>query len=267
MEKHTTYVALDTHKATIAVALAAPGRRGEVRYLGEVANRPDAVKKLFDRLSKKHRRLSVCYEAGPCGYGLYRQVKALGDDCAVIAPSLVPARPGEHVKTDRRDATMLAKLHRAGELTAVWVPDETHEAMRDLSRARQTAMEVLRRARQHLLSFLLRHGRVFGDHKHWGKTHRRWLAAQNFAHPAQQIVLQELIQAIEEAEARRDRLTTQMEELTPRWLLAPLVKAIQAMRGVAQLSAMTLVAEIGDFRRHHHAAHRREQGSAGQSSL
>ncbi len=132
MEQNTTYVAFDTSKETIAVALAEGGRRGEVRFFGTVANRPEAVRKLVDKLAGRHSRLAFCYEAGPTGYGLYRQIRALGHDCQVVAPSMVPVRPGGHIKTDRRDATTLAALFRAGELTAIWVPDAAHEAMRDL---------------------------------------------------------------------------------------------------------------------------------------
>jgi transposase len=244
-----TFLGLDVHKSTIAVGLAEGGRQGEIRYLGEVANRRDAVGKLVEKLGAKHERLSFCYEAGPTGYGLHRQIVSLGHACSVVAPSLIPRRPGERVKTDRRDATSLAALHRAGELTAIWVPDADHEAMRDLSRAREAAVRCLRRARQQLLGFLLRHDRAYSGRSHWSKAHRRWLAEISFDHPAQQIVLEELRQAIEEAEARRDRLAREMEDLVPNWSLASVVRAIQAMRGIAAISAITLVAEIGDFRR------------------
>src|SRR6478672_4858762 len=234
-EDGTVCVGLDTHKAAIAVAVAEPGRSGEVRFRGEIANRPEAVRQLLERLAEKHGRLRVCYEAGPCGYGLHRQIVALGHDCTVVAPSLIPRRPGERVKTNRRDALTLARLLRAGELTGVWVPDPTHEAVR--------------RARQQLQGFLLRHGRVFTGRKAWSPAHRRWLAALRFEHPAQQVVLQEQIDTIDEAERRRDRLEAQIRELVPGWSLAPVVAALQAMRGVAFLSAVVLAAEVGDFRR------------------
>jgi transposase len=244
-----TYVAFDTSKETLAVAIAESGRRKEVRFFGTIASRPEAVRKLVERLAKQHQRLAFCYEAGPTGYGLYRQIRALGYGCQVVAPSMVPVRPGGHIKTDRRDATTLAALFRAGELTAIWVPDAAHEAMRDLSRGRQAAMEGLRRARQQLLSFLLRHGRVYATKSHWTRGHRRWLAEQRFEHAAQQIVFEELIQAVEQAQARRDRLEQQMVALLPIWSLRGVVAALQALRGVALLSAITLMAEIGDFRR------------------
>ena len=248
-EDRTVCVGLDTHKAKIAVAVAEPGRLGEVRFQGEIANQPDAVRRLIERLGGKHGKLSVCYEAGPCGYGLQRQITALGHDCTVVAPSLVPVRAGNRVKTNRRDAVTLARLHRAGELTAIWIPDPIHEAMRDLIRARTAVMETVRRSRQQLLGFLLRHDRVFTGRKTWSPAHRRWLAGLSFAHPAQQIVLQEQIDAIAEAERRRDRLGEQIRELVSDWSMAPIVTALQAMRGIAFLSAVVLVAEIGDFRR------------------
>lgn len=250
MEQDTAaFVAMDTHKETIAVAVAEAGRSGEVRFFGEIPNRADAVRRLLDKLASKYGTLSVCYEAGPCGYALHRQITELGHACIVVAPSLIPVRSGDQVKTDRRDAVTLARLHRAGELTAIWVPDVAHEAMRDLVRTRTAAMEAVRRARQQLQGFLLRHNRIFTGRCAWTAAHRRWLAAQRFEHPAQQIVLQELIDTITEAEERRDRLSQQIEELAGTWALRPLVEALQAMRGIAFLSAVVLVAEIGDFRR------------------
>src|SRR4051812_27691069 len=248
-EDRTVCVGLDAHMARIAVAAAEPGRSGEVRFQGEIANRPEAVRRLLERLAGKHGKPRVCHEAGPCGCGLYRQITALGHDRTVVAPSLVPRRPGDRVKTNRRDALTLARLLRAGELTGGWVPDPTHEAMRDLVRARTAAMEAVRRARQQLQGFLLRHGRVFTGRKAWSPAHRRWLAGLRFEHPAQQVVLQEQLDVIDEAERRRDRLEAQIRELVPGWSLAPVVAALQAMRGVALLSAVVLAAEVGDFRR------------------
>jgi transposase len=244
-----TYVAMDTHKKTIAVSVAEGDRRGEVRYIGEISSQPAAVAKMVSRLASRHDHLLFCYEAGPCGYGLHRQITQLGHECIVVAPSLVPTRPGDRVKTDRRDATTMAALFRSGELTAVWVPDEAHEAMRDLCRTRQMAMQGLRRARQQVLGFLLRQARIYGDGNHWTRKHRRWLAAQRFDHPARQIAFEEMVQVVDEAEARRDRLARQMEELVPSWSLAPVVTAIQALRGIALIAAITIVAEVGDFHR------------------
>jgi len=167
----------------------------------------------------------------------------------VVAPALIPKRPGERVKTNRRDAVTLARLHRAGELTGVWVPDEVHEAVRDLVRAREGAAEDRRRKRQQLLSFLLRHSRIYSGGGHWTLAHRRWLAKQAFAHPAQQIVFQEAIDAIAEADQRLRRLEQQVAQIVPNWSMAPVVEAYQAMRGASFIVAVTFAAEIGDVRR------------------
>jgi transposase len=191
-EYSEAFVAFDTAKVKHAVAIADGGRGGEVRFVGEVASTPVTVERLIRKLAGRYKKLHFCYEAGPTGYGLYRQIRALGHDCTVVAPSLIPQKPGERVKTNRRDAVTLARLLRAGELTAVWVPDATHEAVRDLVRAREAAAQDLRRKRQQLLSFLLRHGRIFETRRHWTMAHRRWLADQKFEHPAQQIVFQRM---------------------------------------------------------------------------
>jgi len=244
-----TYVGLDVHKATICVAVAESGRKGEVRQIGIFENRPEVLSKMVSRLGKGGRHLSFCYEAGPCGYGLHRFLTGCGYDCVVVAPSLIPMKAGDRVKTDRRDAMMLAKLHRAGELTPIWVPDAAHEAMRDLVRARATAVRVLSKARQHLQGFLLRHDRIYRGVRSWTLAYRRWLTTLHFDHPAQQIVLQDYIHAVHDAELRRDRLTRQIEELLPNWSMAPVAMALQAMRGVALVVAVTVVAEVGDFRR------------------
>src|SRR6202047_771993 len=244
-----TYVGLDVHKATVSVALAEGGRGGEIRQVGVFENRPEILMKLAARLSKGGRRLSFCYEAGPCGYGLHRLLTGGGHDCVVVAPSLIPVKAGDRVKTDRRDAVMLAKLHRAGELTPIWIPDAAHEAMRDLVRARATAVRALSKARQHLQGFLLRHDRIYHGARAWTLAYRRWLTTVRFDHPAQQIVLQDYIHAVEDAESRRDRLTRQIEELMPSWSMAPVAASLQAMRGVALVAAVTVVAEVGDFRR------------------
>jgi transposase len=220
-----------------------------VRFLGEVSNTPAAVERLIRKLADRYGKLHFCYEAGPTGYGLYRQIQALGHDCLVVAPALIPKRPGERVKTNRRDAVTLARLHRAGELTGVWVPDATHEAVRDLVRAREATADDLRRKRQQLLSFLLRHGRVYDGGGHWTLAHRRWLAKLSFRHTAQQIVFQEAIDAIEDALQRLRRLEQQLALIVPSWSMAPVVEAYQAMRGASFLVAVTFAAEIGDVRR------------------
>jgi transposase len=174
MEHAITYVGLDVHKDTIAVAIAETGRLGEVREHGKIANTPTALKALVSRLTRSGATLQFCYEAGPCGYRIQRQLTAAGHRCVVVAPSLIPRKPGDRIKTDRRDATNLAKLHRAGELTPVWVPDPAHEAIRDLLRARLAAVRGLRQARQQLSGFLLRHGHHY-NRPAWTLIHRRWL--------------------------------------------------------------------------------------------
>jgi transposase len=201
------------------------------------------------KLAKRGTTLNFCYEAGPTGYELYRQILGMGHHCEVVAPSLIPKRPGDRIKTNRRDAVDLARLHRAGELTSVWVPDEAHEAVRDLVRAREVANDALRKARQHLQAFLLRHGRIYSGRTPWTRVHHRWLATQSFAHPAHHIVLAEYIQAIEDAAVRLDRLTKQVVVAMTPWSMAPVVEAYQAMRGVALITAVTFAVEIGDVRR------------------
>lgn len=245
-----TFVAFDVAKAKHAVAVAESGRAGEIRFIGEIENTPATIARTIKKLAARHGRLQVCYEAGPTGYGLHRQIRSLGHDCMVVAPALIPQRPGERVKTNRRDAVTLARLHRAGELSGVWVPDANHEAIRDLVRAREAAGDDLRRKRQQMLSFLLRHGRLYtAGRDHWTQAHRRWLARQSFEHPAQQIAFQEGVDAIDDAVRRLRRMDAQLAGIVPSWSMAPIVEAYQAMRGASFLVAVTFAAEIGDVRR------------------
>lgn len=243
-----TYVGLDVHKEDVVVALAEGGLRGAVLDYGRIANTPAALARLVGKLDRDGVTLRFCYEAGPCGYGIQRQLSAAGHDCVVVAPSLIPKRPGDRIKTDRRDAASLAKLHRAGELTSVWVPDAGHEAIRDLVRARLDAVHALRRVRQQVSGFLLRQGCHYGRPA-WTKLHRRWLAGLKFEQALHHVVLEDYIQAVEAAEARRDRLTAQIEACLPDWALAPVVAALQTMRGMALVNAATLIAELGDLTR------------------
>ena len=244
------FVGIDTSKLRNAVAIADAGRGGEVRFLGEIENTPAATAKLVRKLAAKYKRLTFCYEAGPTGYGLHRQIKGLGFECTVVAPSLIPKRPGDKVKTNRRDALSLAKLLRADELTAVWVPDGRHEAMRDLTRARETAMLDLRTKRQHVSAFLLRLGRPYPEsRKTWTKAHMSWIASQTLEHPQQRLVLEEMMLAIRQAQERLQRLEQAIAAAVGEWSLAPLVTALMAMRGLDLISATTLLAEIGDLSR------------------
>jgi len=243
-----TYVGLDVHKDAVVVAMAESGLRGEVREYGRIANTAAALDRLMRKLGDGGVRLRFCYEAGPCGYGIQRHLSTHGHECVVVAPSLIPKRAGDRIKTDRRDASSLARLHRAGELTAVWVPDPGHEAMRDLVRARLDAVHALRRARQQLSGFLLRQGCHY-RRPAWTKLHRRWLSGLKFEQPVHHLVLEDYIQAVEAAEARRDRLTAQIEAMLPHWTLAPVVAALQTMRGMALVNAAMLIAELGDLSR------------------
>ena len=232
-------------QATIAVATV---EGADVRFYGTIENTPVAIRSLLRKLGKGGQRLHLAYEAGPMGYNLYRLSTGLGHRCDVVAPSLIPRKAGDKVKTDRRDAMTLAQTLRAGQLTEVWVPDEAHEAMRDLVRMRALAMKDQRKARQQLHSFLLRHGRSYPG-KHWSKGHRRWLGELQFAQPAQHLVLEELLARIERAEELCERLKKAIVDLVPQWTLAPVVAAVQALRGVSILVAATVVAEVGNFSR------------------
>ncbi|HEY2416837.1 MAG TPA: IS110 family transposase [Steroidobacteraceae bacterium] len=243
-----SYIGLDVHKESIVVAVASGGLRGEVREYGRIANTATALDRLLRKLGGAGVRLRFCYEAGPCGYGIQRRLSDQGHECVVVAPSLIPKRAGDRIKTDRRDAASLARLHRADELTAVWVPDTAHEAMRDLVRARLDAVHAVRRARQQLSGFLLRQGCHY-RRPAWTQLHRRWLASLKFEQAVHHLVLEDYIAAVEAAAARRDRLTTQIEAMLPNWTLAPVVAALQTMRGMALVNAATLIAELGDLTR------------------
>ncbi len=250
MEEHSTaYVAFDTAKLRNAVAVAEGGRGGEIRYLGEIENTGVATARLVRQLSKKYGTLRFCYEAGPTGYGLYRQVTSLGHECIVAAPSLIPRKPGDRVKTNRLDALSLARQLRAGDLTAVWVPDARHEAMRDLTRARQAASEDLRAKRQQVSGLLLRLGRIYPGKTTWGKAHMSWLASQKLDHLEQRLALEELLLAVRQAGERMRRLEQAIGEAVPAWSLAGLVTALMALRGIDLIAASTLLAEIGDLTR------------------
>ncbi|MBY5389656.1 IS110 family transposase [Rhizobium leguminosarum] len=243
------FVGLDVSKLKISVAVADSERGGEVRFVGDIPSDPASVSSIVKKLAKRGAKLHFCYEAGPTGYELYRQLIEMGHDCVVVAPALIPKRPGDRVKTNRRDAVSLARLHRAGELTPVWVPDRGHEAMRDLVRARDAAQEAQKRARQQLQSFLLRHGRIYPGRTVWSQAHMRWMSTLKFEHPAHFIVLKEYCQAIEDAEVRLRRLTDLITETVKSWTMGPVVHAYQALRGVSVMAAVVFVVEIGDIRR------------------
>jgi len=243
------FIGIDTAKLRNAVAVAEAGRRGEVRYLGEIDTSESATRKLVAGLSTKYRKLTFCYEAGPTGYGLQRLIEGLGHPCVVAAPSLVPRKAGDRVKTNRRDAEGLARLLRAGELTSVWVPGAHHEAMRELTRARGSARADLTRKRQQVSSMLLRMGRHYPGIKTWGARHRSWLANLKLDHAEQRFVLEELLQAEGQAGERVVRLEQAIRAAMADWSLASIVPALMAMRGIDLVSAVTILAEIGDLSR------------------
>jgi transposase len=218
--------------------------------LGEIENTAAATAKLVRKLAGKYKRLTFCYEAGPTGYGLHRQIKSLGHECIVAAPSLIPKKPGDRVKTNRRDAKSLAKLLRSGDLTAVWVPDRHHESIRELTRARETAMNDLRSKRQQISAFLLRRGVHYPpDKKTWGKMHINWLMSQKFEFAEERIVFEELMEAMRQAQGRLERLEAAIRAAVPDWSLCKLVTALMAMRGLDMIAAATITAEIGDMSR------------------
>lgn len=243
------FVGIDVAKLRNAIAIADGGREGEVRFFGEVDASGVAMRRVIQRIAAKFDCVHFCYEAGPTGYGLYRLVRSLGHECTVVAPSLIPRKAGDRVKTNRRDAVALARLLRAGELTAVWVPDEGHEAMRDLVRARAAAVETLRVHRQQVSAFMLKHGRVYPRKKGWTMRYLGWLQEQRFDHPAHQIALQEMVEAVRISKERVERLGRVIEEFVPNWSLAPIVRALQTLRGVDLIVAVTFATEVGDVQR------------------
>lgn len=249
--KNVIYVGLDVHKSSIEIALI--DGQGESRRYGKIDNDMNALDKVIRRLqSKGPCELKFVYEAGPCGYEIYRHLTCRGFECMVTAPSLIPKRSGCRIKNDRRDAQNLCRLFRAGELTSVHVPTEEDEAMRDLIRARDDAKSAEKKAKQRLSAFLLRHGIRYPGRSKWSRAHMNWLSHIRMGHPAQQIVLQEYIDTLQESMERVARVTEQISLLVPDWSKAPLVQALQALRGVRLISAVTIVAELGDIRRFAH---------------
>jgi transposase len=249
VSKGIRFVGLDVHKETITVAVAEPD--GSVVVIGKIPNRPEAVKGLIKRLGPV-KKLRVCYEAGPCGYVLYWQLTGLNVDCEVVAPSRIPREPGDRVKTDRRDARKLATLYRAGLLTAVWVPDAAHEALRDLVRAREAAKKDELRARHRLGKFLLRSGRRAPDGvKAWGKAHRGWLDGVSFERPEQEVVFLDYRHEVDHAVERVLRLERALDEAVERVPASQraVIEGLQALRGVSKVTAVTIYSEVGELSR------------------
>jgi transposase len=251
VKNHSIFIGMDVHKNSIDIAIADQGRKGQVRHYGKIDGTLSALDKVVRKLVSTGSQLHFVYEAGPCGYQIYRHLTAQGFDCAVVAPSRIPKPSGNQIKNDRRDAMTLARLHRAGELTAVYVPRAEDEALRDLTRAREDAKGDEKSSKQRLLSFLLRHGIRYSGGSPWSKAHMRWLSDIKMPHRSQQVVLQEYIGTVNQCKDRVQRLTEQIQQLLPEWQLFPIVQALQGMRGVSTIVAATTVAEIGDLKRFH----------------
>jgi transposase len=243
------FIGLDVHAETIAVAIAEPD--GEVRSVGVIPNRPESIRQLVKKLGPA-AQLRVCYEAGPTGYVVYWQLTALGVTCEVVAPTLVPVKPGDRVKTDRRDALKLARSYRAGDLTPVWVPDAAHEALRDLVRAREAAKKDDLRARHRLGKFLLRQGRRPPvAMKAWTQAHLTWVKSVHFEHAAQEATLVDYLHEVEHMADRVARLERAIDDAvtTAPERMRTVIAALQALRGIAQVTAVTIVAEVGELSR------------------
>jgi transposase len=248
----TLYVGLDVHKDSIAVAYVAQEHGAEVTYLGPIGTRQGDIDQLIRKMQSKAKHLVFVYEAGPCGYWLYRYLTKKGHMCWVVAPSLIPKKAGDRVKTDRRDAIQLARLMRSGDLSPVHVPTVEDEAMRDLSRAREDTLSDLKAAKFRLKAFLLRHDIRYTGRATWGPAHLRWLSEVVCPTPAQQLVFQEYVRAVTEHTERLQRLEQELQDQVKAWRLHPVVDALQALRGVQFTVAVTLVAELGDLTRFDH---------------
>jgi transposase len=249
MKKTIKYIGLDVHKKSISIGIADEGRAGEVRYYGKIENDMNQLDKVIRKLISKGAVLKFVYEAGPCGYAIYRYLSNNDLDCVVIAPSKIPTQSGDRLKNDKRDCLALARLHRAGELTVVYVPTEDDEALRDLVRAREDAVRALRVAKQQLGAFLLRHDTVYSGKSKWSKAHFNWLTDIAMPHPAQQIVFQEYIDTVVSCSNRVQRLTEQVRQQSKQSRQHEFIQALQSMRGISLIVAATIAAELGDLTR------------------
>ncbi|WP_428617963.1 IS110 family transposase [Shewanella sp.] len=255
MSQHSIlFIGLDTHKEFVEVAYIEDQYGANAVHYGRISSAKAAIKKLTKQFQSKYPNATIhfVYEAGPCGYWIYRLLTSLGHYCYVIAPSLVPKKPGEKVKTDKRDALKLAKLLKSEDLTPIYAPEPEDEAIRDLSRARETAMKDLKDAKYQLKALLLRNDINYHGNANWSLQHLRWLTELILPYPSQQIVLQEYLQTINERIARLKRLDNELEHHVKNWRYYPVVKAIQALRGVRLLVATGVVAELGDLTRFEH---------------
>ena len=250
MKKPTTlFVGMDVHKESITVAYVTDTPEAQTELFGKIGTQQYAIDKLVRHLQPKAQRLVFVYEAGPCGYWLYRYLSKQGLECWVVAPSLIPKKPGDRVKTDRRDAIKLARSMRAGDLTPVYVPEVIDEAIRDVVRARDDVMKDLKAAKARLKAFLLRQDIRYTGKADWKPKHLRWLSEVVCSTPAQQIVFQEYVHAVTACDQRRQRLEAELQDQVQSWRLYPVVQAVQAMRGVQFTVAVTTIAELGDLTR------------------
>lgn len=252
MSKNVTYVGMDVHKKSIDIAIAESGRDGEIRHYGTISSTVSALDKMIRKLQSGGSKLRFVYEAGPCGFEIYRHLSERKLDCVVIAPSMTPKKSGDRVKTDKRDSISLARLHRAGELTEIHVPDREDEAMRDLVRAREDIIYARTKAKSQLAAFLLRNGHKYYGKANWGKAHLRWLAELRMIHPAQQVTFQEYVDHVESLNQRAKRIEAEVEHLVESWRLKEVVKGLMALRGISLISACTIASELGDIHRFNH---------------
>jgi transposase len=248
-QSSTLFIGLDVHKETIAVAYVGEERGAEVVALGTIGTRQGDIDKLIRKLQAKGKALHFVYEAGPCGYWLYRSLTKKKLTCWVVAPSQIPKKAGDRVKTDRRDAVQLARLLRSGDLSPVSIPSVEDEAIRDVVRAREDVLKDLKAAKVRLKAFLLRQDIRYEGRANWTAAHLRWLAEVVCPTPAQQIVFQEYVRAVTEQTERLQRLEAELQTLVQTWRWAPVVEAIQALRGIQFTTAVTLIAELGDLTR------------------
>lgn len=249
MKKRIKYIGLDVHKNSISIAIAEDGREREVNFYGVINNDLDQLHKFLRKQISQGAEPRCVYEAGPCGYNIYRSLSDKGIACVVTAPSQIPKKSGDRIKTDRRDSKNLARLHRAGELTAVYVPSSKDEALRDLVRAREDSVNALKRAKQQLGAFLLRHHICYSGKSKWSKAYFNWLSDISMPHPAQQITIQEYIDTVHDSKKRMERFSEQIRQLSGETQLNNLNKALQSLRGVSEIVSAVVVSELGDLTR------------------